>query len=104
MNWLHPTNDGCVLTVKATPRANRSEIIGAEPEWLRVRLKAPPVDGKANAELIVFFAKLFGVPKSAVGILTGDTSRLKRIRLRGVSADAVAARVQPSLNGSVCPP
>ena len=104
MNWLHSTNDGCVLTVKATPRANRSEIIGAEPEWLRVRLKAPPVDGKANAELIVFFAKLFGVPKSAVGILTGDTSRLKRIRLRGVSADAVAARVQSPLNGSVCQP
>lgn len=93
MNWLHPTQDGCIVVVKATPRANRSEIVGADSEWLRVRLKAPPVDGKANAELIAFFAKFFDVPKSAVELLTGDTSRLKRLRLHGVAAETAAARV-----------
>ena len=95
MNWLHPTNDGCVLTVKATPRAKKTEIVGADPEWLRVRLQAPPVDGKANAELAAFFAKTFNVPKRAVEILSGDTSRLKRIKLRGVSAESVAAHIAP---------
>lgn len=93
MTWLRPTHDGCVLTVKVTPRAKKSEIVGADPEWLRVRLQAPPVDGKANAELTALFAKTFGLRKSAVEILTGDTSRLKRIKLLGVSAETVTARM-----------
>ena len=93
MKWLHPTSDGCVLTVKATPRAKKSELVGADPDWLRIRLQAPPVDGKANAELAALFSRLFKIPKSAVEILTGDTSRLKRIKLRGVSADAVTSHL-----------
>ena len=98
MNWLSPTPDGCVLTVKATPRAKRSEIGSADPEWLRVKLRAPPVDGKANEELIALFSKTFGVPKSAVEILAGDASRHKRIRLRGVAAPAVSERIGACAN------
>ena len=95
MNWLHPTKDGCIVVVKATPRASKSEIVGAEADWLRVRLQAPPVDGKANAELAALFAKTFGIPKRSVEILTGDTSRLKRIKLRGVTADRVTSSLAP---------
>ena len=91
MNWLLSTNDGCILIVKATPRASKSEIAGADPEWLRVRLQAPPVDGKANAALVELFAETFGIPKRSVAILTGDTSRLKRVRLRGVTAETVTS-------------
>jgi len=91
MNWLLSTPDGCILTIKATPRASKSEIAGADPAWLRVRLQAPPVDGKANAALSQLFAKTFGIPKRSVEILTGDTARLKRVKLHGVSAGAVAA-------------
>ncbi len=91
MNWLQSTSDGCLLTVKATPRAKRSEIAAADPEWLRVKLQAPPVDGKANAALTALLAQTFGVSKGAVEIVSGDTSRLKRIRLRGLSADGARA-------------
>ena len=91
MNWLSASPEGCVVTVKATPRANTSEITGCYPEWVRVRLQAPPVDGKANAALIALFAKQFNIPKRAVEILSGDTSRLKRVRLRGVSAETAVA-------------
>lgn len=93
MNWLLSTKDGCIVTVKATPRASKSEVAGADPEWLRVRLQAPPVDGKANAELAAFFAKTFGIPKRSVEILTGDTSRLKRVKLHGLTAEAVMAQL-----------
>ena len=86
------------MTVKATPRAKRSEIVCADPEWLRVKLRAPPVDGKANEELIALFSKTFGVPKSAVEILAGDASRHKRIRLRGVAAPAVSERIGACAN------
>lgn len=93
MNWLLSTNDGCIVVVKATPRASKSEIAGADPDWLRVRLQAPPVDGKANTELTALFAKTFGIPKRSVVILTGDTSRLKRVRLRGVTAETFIAHL-----------
>ena len=93
MPWLTPTSDGCTVTVKATPRATRSEITGADPDWLRVRLQAPPVDGKANAALAALFASIFSIPKRAVELLSGDTSRLKRIKLHGVPAETAAAVV-----------
>jgi len=89
MNWLVAAKDGCVITVKVTPRAAKSEIIGAEAEWLRVRVKAPPVDGKANAALIAFFADLFNLPKKNVSVVAGQTARLKRVRVDGITADAV---------------
>jgi len=91
MNWITQTPDGCILTVKAIPRASRTAIAGADAAWLRVRIQAPPVDGKANAELAAFFAQRLSLPKRAVEILSGDTSRLKRIKLHGVSAQAARA-------------
>lgn len=91
MNWLIPSGDSCTVTVKVTPRARKSEISGSDPEWLRVRLQAPPVDGKANAELTALFSKIFGIPKRSVEILTGDTSRLKRVKLHGVTAAVIQA-------------
>ena len=86
MGWLQETKDGVTLTVKAVPRAAKSEIAGADDDWLRVRVKAPPVDGKANEALVKFFAGFFGVPKGAVAIVSGDTARLKRVRITGLSA------------------
>ena len=86
--WLQETREGIVITVKAVPRASRTEVAGAEGEWLRVRVKAPPVDGKANDALVKFFAETLGAPKGSVAIVSGDTGRLKRVRVSGVSADA----------------
>jgi len=91
MSWLLPAKDGCVVTVKATPRAKKTEVCGADPDWLRVRLQAPPVDGKANAELTSLFSKTFDIPKRSVEILTGDTARLKRVKLHGITPETVTA-------------
>ena len=85
--WLQEAKDGVVLVVKAVPRASKSEIAAIEDEWLRVRIKAPPVDGKANEALVKFFAGFFTVPKGSVVIVSGDTARLKRIRITGLAAD-----------------
>ncbi len=85
--WLQETKDGVVLTVKAVPRAAKSEIAGVDDEWLRVRVKAPPVDGKANEALVKFFAEFFTVPKGSVSLVSGDTARLKRIKIFGVTAE-----------------
>ena len=83
----------CILEIKAVPNAPRSEIIGWLGDALKVRLQAPPVEGKANAELCTFLAKHFGLTKRAVTIATGDTSRLKRVRIEGLSVAEIHARL-----------
>lgn len=78
--------DGLVLRVVVQPRASRSEFCGLQGDELKLRLTAPPVDGAANACCQEFLAKLFRVPKSAVRIESGETSRHKRIRVLGATA------------------
>jgi uncharacterized protein (TIGR00251 family) len=84
INWIKQSSKGFRITVRATPGSSRSEISGADENWLKVRLKAAPVDGKANKELINFLAKLAKVPKSSIEICSGKNSRLKRVEIRGI--------------------
>ena len=75
-----------VLDVRVQPRAASSELAGLHGERLRVRLQAPPVDGKANAALLEFMAGVFGIPRARVTIEHGLAGRDKRLRLRGVTS------------------
>ena len=77
--------------VHATPGAKRTEAAGAHGDALRVRLGAPPVDGKANAALIAWAAKAFGVPKGAVELLHGAAGRQKVLGVRFDSEEALRA-------------
>lgn len=75
----------CILPIKAVPNAPRNEITGWLGDALKIKLHAPPVEGKANAELCTFLAQQLGLPKRAVSIATGNTSRLKRVSIEGLS-------------------
>lgn len=73
-------HDGAVqVWVRAQPGAKRSQISGLHGERLKVALAAPPVDGKANAELLRFFAQLLALPRAKVVLASGATSRDKRL-------------------------
>lgn len=74
---------GLVIAVRVTPRGGRDSILAGTDDHLAVRLAAAPVDGKANAALIALVAKAFGVAKSAVTLVGGDTARLKRLHIEG---------------------
>ena len=82
----------CILPIKAVPNAARTEVVGWLGEALKVRVKAPPVDGKANAELCRFMAGELKLPKSAVSIHGGATTRQKRLEIHGVSITALRER------------
>ncbi len=83
--WRRATGDALILMLHVQPGAKRTEVAGAHGEGsqtrLKVRLAAPPVDGKANAELIRFLAASFGVPARAVTLLRGETSRQKTVQI-----------------------
>ncbi len=73
------------LKIKLSPRSSKNEISGFEGDILRVRVKSPPVEGKANRDLVNLLAKRLGIPKGAVEIVSGHKSKLKTIRLKGVN-------------------
>jgi hypothetical protein len=79
--WYTWQGTALILTVRVQPRASRNEIAGVVGETLKVRLTAPPVDGKANQALLKFLAKCCGVSHGQVTLLSGDTGRNKRVRI-----------------------
>jgi uncharacterized protein (TIGR00251 family) len=79
-------NNYVEFQVRVIPRASKTEIIGEMAGAVKVRISSPPVDGAANAELVKLFAKTLGVAKSNVEIVSGQTSKTKRIRINGVTA------------------
>lgn len=73
-----------IFQVRVQPRASRDEIAGVVGGALKVRLRAPALEDRANVALCEYLATLLKTPKSAVRILSGDRSRIKRIEVRGV--------------------
>ena len=84
--WWHPIDGGIAIAVRVTPGARRSEVISADADRLRIRLAAPPVEGKANEALRRFLAEACGVRTSAVTLLRGDRSRDKVVAVAGMDA------------------
>ena len=74
------------FAIRVVPRASKSEIVGEYDGSLKVRISSAPVDGAANAELIRLFAKHFSVAKSDVEIVSGETSKNKKVRIANLSA------------------
>ena len=86
-------SEAVTISVRVTPRASRDVVEGVdEAGELRVRVTAAPADGAANKAVVRLVAKAAGVPRSAVEIVVGATSRHKRLRLEGVSTAALRAR------------
>lgn len=85
---------GVTFAVKVHPRAKRDAIAGEIGDALKVSLNAPPVDGKANDACVRFLAEVLRVPRSSVTIAAGETSRNKLIRVAGLSAAEVEARLR----------
>jgi len=83
----------CLLEVKAVPNAPRSEIQGWLGEALKVKVHAPPVEGRANEVLCDFLAETLGLPRRAVTVARGDTSRRKMVRIEGMDMAGVRARL-----------
>ena len=80
---------GITFAVRVVPRASRNEIVGVHGGALRIRLTAPPVEGRANEALVAFLARQLGVRKSQVEIVAGSSSRCKVIHVTGLSGREV---------------
>lgn len=93
---LHQAKEGVVLAVHARPGAASSQVSGVHGGALKIRIQAPPVEGKANKALTAFIAKLFGLKPAQVTLVAGHRHGRKRVLLAGMTlaeAEAVLARL-----------
>ena len=85
--WYRKTKEGWLISVHAQPGAKKSAVAGLHGESLKVRVAAPPVEGKANAPLAPFVAKALGLPRRAASIVKGQSTREKVLLITDASAD-----------------
>lgn len=93
-HWLKVHPKGCTLSLYIQPGASRSEVSGLHGDRLKIKIKAPPVDGEANVALIEFISETLEIPKRSVHLIQGETSRQKTIlveiaeeKVRGIIKD-----------------
>ena len=90
-------DDGVVVHIHVLPRSGRTEIVGRHGDALKVRVSAPPVDGRATDAARVAVAEALGVPANRVVVVSGEHSRLKRLRVTGLQVGEVEQRLAPFL-------
>ena len=91
--FLRETKEGLLLTVRVTPRSPRDEIVGTQGDALKIRLNAPPVDGKANRRLIRFLGGRLEVPLSRIRIVRGQMGREKQVLVTGLLPEELLSRL-----------
>jgi uncharacterized protein len=89
--WLDANPTSCVLRLKVLPGAKRTKVIGPYGDQLKIAIAAPPVDGRANTVLLGWLADALGIARSSITLISGQTSRLKRVGIHGVSRGKIAA-------------
>ena len=85
MTVVNSSAGAVTISIKVIPRASKNQIVGKEGDALKVRLNAPPVEGKANEALVKFLAESLGVSRYQIEIVAGHASRHKVVRVRGVT-------------------
>ncbi len=90
---ISPTSEGVRLRLRIQPRASSEEVAGIAGDAIRLRLRAPPVEGAANEALVRFLAARLGVARSAIALEAGHSGRNKLVTVAGVTAEEVARRL-----------
>lgn len=87
---------GCTLAVKAVPNAPRHELVGWLGDALKIKVRAPALEGRANAALCEYLAEVLELPRRAVTVMHGETSRRKLVRIEGLTLTEVQTRLRES--------
>lgn len=96
---LHNGQKGSALAIRVTPRARKNEIVDILNDGtIKIRLTAPPVEGKANTALIKFLSMVLDVPRSKIEIVAGDTGRDKLVSILDLDAGTAHERILHHLN------
>lgn len=98
-SWAQVRPAGVAITVVVSPGARATEVVGTYGDALKVRVAAPPTEGKANAQLIRFIARTMGIPASDVRLLFGHSARRKGLLIVGCGVSDIVESLQPPRAG-----
>ncbi len=97
-NILQSNSDGIVFSVKLVPNSSFSKIADYTQDYVRIKISSPPIENRANKELIEFCSKLFDVNKSKISIISGEKSKIKKILIKNVNIDDITKKLMFVLN------
>jgi uncharacterized protein (TIGR00251 family) len=90
--------ESCVLALRVTPKSSQDAIVGWHGDALKIKVRAAPENGRANAAVIAVLAEALGVPKKSITIESGETSRQKRMHIQGLAQPVARARLDTLLS------
>ncbi len=96
--YITASEQGVIFSVKLVPNSSFNRIVDYTNEYVRIKISAPPVENKANKELISFCSKLFDVNKSKIEIISGDKSKLKKVLIKTPNFEEVTQKLLFVLN------
>lgn len=91
---IRESNGSATFAVRVVPRASKNQIVGMQGDEFRIRLKAPPVEGKANDALVRFLADILKIGRGQIELVSGYTARRKIIRVRGLTPETIKERMK----------
>ncbi len=90
---LRADGDGTVIRIRVVPRASRTRLAGLHGDLVKLRVAAPPVEGRANEEVVAHLADALGLRARDLALVAGDRSRTKTVRVAGLAPPDVARRL-----------
>ena len=97
-NYILEAQNGIIILVKLVPNSSVNKIIDFTDEYIRIKISSPPIDNRANKELISYFSKIFDINKSKIEIISGEKSKLKKVLLLNEKKDDITKKLTFMLN------
>lgn len=91
--FISESEEGIIISVRLVPGSSFSKIVDFTDDYVRIKISAPPVDNRANKELISFLSDLLDVNKSKINIISGEKSKLKKILIKDASLEKITKKI-----------
>ena len=93
LNFINITNDGLVISVKLVPNSSVNKLVDSTDEYIRIKISAPPIENKANKELISFLSDILDINKSKIKIISGEKSKLKKVFIAETKIENISQKI-----------
>lgn len=93
MDFIKETLNGTVITVKLVPNSSFSKVVDYSEEYIRIKISSPPIENKANKELVQFCSKLLDINKSKIEIVSGEKSKLKKVLFKDTKIQDITQKI-----------
>lgn len=92
LKFLYESNDGIVICIKLVPNSSHNKVVDYTDEYVRIKISSPPIENKANKELVLFLSDILNVNKSKIKLVAGDKSKLKKVLITNIKREYITQK------------